>query len=391
MNIILFDDHLRSQFLPLTFTRPVAELRFGILTLKEKWEYISKATVSYQTQAYLAQKYPEHIAADAIYINARYSASKAFLKEIETLGDNEVLKHDDVVLAYKLKKGEALNIQSLKEIQVQIELDVICHSTDLFSKNHKAITDDFLLLTQGRTSQPIPETVTCFNKDQIFIEEGAKLYNGTLNATEGPIYIGKDTEIMENCAIRGPFALCDKSTLKMGSKLYTGTTIGPNSKVGGEINNSMILGYSSKGHDGYLGNSVLGEWCNLGADTNTSNLKNNYASVKLWDYDSERFKDTGHQFCGLIMGDHSKCSINTMFNTGTVVGVSANIFGAGFPRNFIPSFAWGGSHGIKTYQLEKVFEVAKLVMQRRDEELSDADKDILKAIFDTTKSFRKAD
>lgn len=389
MNIILFDDYLRTQFFPLTFTRPIAELRLGILTLKEKWEHISKASVSYKTQDYLAKKYPEQIEADVIYINARYSASKAFLEEIKTLRDNEVLKHDDVVLAYKLKKGQALNIPSLKEIQVQIELDVICHSTDLFSKNHKAITDDFLLLTQGRTSQPIPEAVTCFNKDQIFIEEGAKLYNGTLNATEGPIYIGKDTEIMENCAIRGPFALCDKSTLKMGSKIYTGTTIGPNSKVGGEINNSMILGYSSKGHDGYLGNSVLGEWCNLGADTNTSNLKNNYASVKLWDYDSERFKDTGHQFCGLIMGDHSKCSITTMFNTGTVVGVSANIFGAGFPRNFIPSFSWGGSQGLITYKLNKVFEVAELVMKRRGLTLTVDDKAILENVFEITSSYRK--
>ncbi|MBZ9652996.1 GlmU family protein [Psychroflexus montanilacus] len=389
MNIILFDDHFRSQFLPLTYTRPIAELRLGILTLKEKWEQISKAKVSFKTQAYLAEKYSEHIDTENIYINARYIATEAFLKEIENLGNDEVLKHEDIVLAYKLKKGETLDLQRLKEIQVQSTLNCILHTTDLFSKNHKAIEDDFLILTKGRTSQAIPETVACFNKDQIFIEEGVKLYNGTLNATDGPIYIGKDAEVMENSAIRGPFALCEHSTVKMGAKIYTGTTIGPHSKVGGEVSNSMIIGYSNKGHDGFLGNSVIGEWCNLGADTNTSNLKNNYANVKLWDYETSRFKDTGLQFCGLIMGDHSKCSINMMFNTGTVVGVSANIFGAGFPRNFVPSFVWGGSQGVITYKLNKVFEVAELVMQRRALHLTKEDQQILEFIFEETKVYRK--
>jgi UDP-N-acetylglucosamine diphosphorylase/glucosamine-1-phosphate N-acetyltransferase len=389
MSIILFDDHLRSQFLPLTYTRPIGELRLGILTLKEKWEHISKASVSFKTQSYLAEKYPEDITSDNVYVNARYIASDAFLNEIKNLGENEVLKHEDIVLAYRLKKDETLDSSNFKEIQVQAELDVIKHSTDLFSKNHKAIKDDFLLLTKGRTSQPIPDTVTCFNKENIFVEEGAKLYNGTLNANEGPIYIGKNAEVMENSAIRGPFALCDHSTVKMGSKIYTGTTIGPHSKVGGEVSNSMIIGYTNKGHDGFLGNSVVGEWCNLGADTNTSNLKNNYANVKLWDYETSRFKDTGLQFCGLIMGDHSKCSINMMFNTGTIVGVSANIFGAGFPRNFMPSFVWGGSQGTITYKLNKVFEVAELVMQRRGIHLSETDRRILESIFEETKVYRK--
>jgi UDP-N-acetylglucosamine diphosphorylase/glucosamine-1-phosphate N-acetyltransferase len=389
MNIILFDDHLRSQFLPLTYTRPIGELRLGILTLKKKWEHISKASVSFKTQSYLAEKYPEDITSDNVYVNARYIASDAFLNEIKNLGENEVLKHEDIVLAYRLKKDETLDSSNFKEIQVQAELDVIKHSTDLFSKNHKAIKDDFLLLTKGRTSQPIPDTVTCFNKENIFVEEGAKLYNGTLNANKGPIYIGKNAEVMENSAIRGPFALCDHSTVKMGSKMYTGTTIGPHSKVGGEVSNSLMIGYANKGHDGFLGNSVVGEWCNLGADTNTSNLKNNYANVKLWDYETSRFKDTGLQFCGLIMGDHSKCSINMMFNTGTIVGVSANIFGAGFPRNFMPSFVWGGSQGTITYKLNKVFEVAELVMQRRGIHLSETDRRILESIFEETKVYRK--
>lgn len=389
MNIILFDDYLRSQFLPLAFTRPIADLRLGILTLKEKWERISIASVSYKTQAYLAKKYPEHIEEDNFYINARYLASEELLRSVENLSDDEVLKHKEVVVAYRLKQNQALDLSALNTVQAEIDLEYLEKLTDLFSKNHKAIEDDFTLLTQGRTSQPIPDSVTCFNSDLIFIEEGAKLYNGTLNANEGPIYIGENAEIMENSAIRGPFALCEHSTVKMGAKIYTGTTIGPHSKVGGEVSNSMILGYSNKGHDGFLGNSVIGEWCNLGADTNTSNLKNNYANVKLWDYDTGRFKDTGLQFCGLILGDHSKCSINMMFNTGTVVGVSANIFGSGFPRNFVPGFSWGGSQGVITYKLNKVFEVAELVMKRRGLSLTEVDKSILEDIFEQTSKYRR--
>ena len=390
MKIILFDDHLRSNFLPLTFTRPIADLRLGILTLKEKWEHTSKATVSYRTEAYLSQKYPEQLGEDNLYINARYLASEKLFKRLHDLNDDEVLKHDDIILAYRLKKAQVLDLLKLKAVQAETDLDFLSHSTDLFSKNHKAIKDDFLMLTKGRTSREITETVTCFNKDQIFIEDGAKLYNGVLNASDGPIYVGKNAEVMENSAIRGPFALCDHSTVKMGSKIYSGTTIGPHSKVGGEVNNSMILGFSNKGHDGFLGNSVIGEWCNLGADTNTSNLKNNYANVKLWDYGTGRFKDTGLQFCGLIMGDHSKCSINLMFNTGTVVGVSANIFGSGFPRNFVPSFSWGGSQGVIVYKLNKVFEVAELVMKRRNLELTENDKSILEKVFELTSTHRRS-
>jgi UDP-N-acetylglucosamine diphosphorylase/glucosamine-1-phosphate N-acetyltransferase len=389
MNYILFDDHLHQQFLPLTYTRPISELRLGILTLKEKWEHYLKSSTSYKTEDYLASKYTERVEGENLYINSRYLPSVALLTAIKNLEFGQALKHDDIVLAYLLKKEESIDLSTFKDVQVDFDVDCIETVTDLFSKNHTAIHSDFKLLTEGRTSQPIPDTVTCFNEEQIFLEEGAKLYNGTLNATEGPIYIGKNAEVMENSAIRGPFALCENSTIKMGAKIYTGTTVGPHSKVGGEVSNSMILGYSNKGHDGFLGNSVIGEWCNLGADTNTSNLKNNYATIKLWDYQSSRFKDTGLQFCGLIMGDHSKCSINMMFNTGTSVGVSANIFGSGFPRNFIPSFSWGGSQGTMTYKLEKVFEVAELVMQRRGIHLSELDKGILKHIFMSTKVHRR--
>jgi UDP-N-acetylglucosamine diphosphorylase/glucosamine-1-phosphate N-acetyltransferase len=264
----------------------------------------------------------------------------------------------------------------------------IKNTWDIFTFNGKAIQLDFDLITEGRTSEPIPEGVQFLNKENIFIEEGAEIVFSTLNASEGPIYIGKDALIMESSSIRGPFAMCENAVLKMGAKMYKDTTIGPYSKVGGEISNSVIFGYSSKGHDGYLGNSVLGEWCNLGADTNTSNLKNNYAEVKLWDYESGRFAKTGLQFCGLLMGDHSKCGINTMFNTGTVVGVSVNIFGSGFPRNFIPSYSWGGAAGFTTFQMNKVCEVATAVMQRKSLVFDDKEKKILEHVFEETKQYR---
>jgi UDP-N-acetylglucosamine diphosphorylase/glucosamine-1-phosphate N-acetyltransferase len=245
-------------------------------------------------------------------------------------------------------------------------------------------------LTKGRKSQPLNNSCRNIGKGKIFIEEGASANDTTFNTTTGCIYIGKDAEVMEGSVVRGPFALCEHSVLKMSSKIYGATTIGPHSKVGGEVNNSVVFGYSNKAHDGFLGNSVIGEWCNLGADTNNSNLKNNYANVKLWNYSGENFIDTGLQFCGLIMGDHSKCGINTMFNTGTVAGVSSNIFGSGFPRNFIPSFSWGGAQGFTTYRFEHAIETAQLVMQRRNTELTDNDKDILKYIFDNDEKFRKA-
>ncbi len=254
--------------------------------------------------------------------------------------------------------------------------------------NDKAIQSDFDFLTMGRKSQPIPEGVRVLNKENIFIEEGAEVLFSTLNASNGPIYIGANATVMEGCNVRGPFALCEQSVLKMGAKIYGGTTIGPCSKVGGEVNNSVFSGYSNKGHDGFLGNSVIGEWCNLGADTNNSNLKNNYAPVRLWSYETEGFAKTGLQFCGLIMGDHSKCGINTMFNTGTVIGVSANIFGTGFPRNFVPSFSWGGAAGFTTYQIKKVIETSKIVFSRKGIELDEIEERILENVFKLTDQYR---
>ncbi|RZP16750.1 MAG: glucose-1-phosphate thymidylyltransferase [Flavobacteriales bacterium] len=390
MNYILFDGSARNQLLPFTYTRPVADLRVGILTIREKWEKMLGYTTSSVTEDYLVDKFPMVEFNDNIFINASIIPSENIVKMIKSLTENNAIFLDNEPLAFFAKKDQKVNFDTYNVIDYCFKDVIKIENTwDIFKLNGEAIDKDFQLLTSGRDSQPIPESVVVFNEQQIFIEEGAVLPLCSLNATEGPIYIGKDSEIMEGALIRGPFALCNNASVKMGAKIYGPTTIGPHSKIGGEINNCVIFGYSNKGHDGFLGNSVLGEWCNLGADTNNSNLKNNYAEVRLWDYDTERFAKTGLQFCGLMMGDHSKCGINTMFNTGTVIGVSANVFGSGFPRNFIPSFSWGGYSGMMTYKTNKAFEVAKVVMERRNETFTVVDRQILEHIFEETKRFRR--
>jgi UDP-N-acetylglucosamine diphosphorylase/glucosamine-1-phosphate N-acetyltransferase len=391
MNYILFDGNVRNQLLPFTFTRPVAEIRVGILTIREKWEHYLGFTTTTVTEDYLSEKYPFLELEKNILINASFLPSKNLVNIIKGLEENQAVFFDDEPIAFFTTEAQEVDFETFDVIQYTYD-DVlrIEHTWDIFSKNGEAIKRDFEIITKDRESQPIPKSIWTKNPENIFIEKGATLEFCTLNASEGPIYIGKDAEIMEGALVRGPFALCEHSTLKMGAKIYSNTTIGPHSKVGGEVNNSVIFGYSNKGHDGFLGNSVLGEWCNLGADTNNSNLKNNYAEVRLWDYETEGFARTGLQFCGLMMGDHSKCGINTMFNTGTVVGVSANIFGSGFPRNFVPSFSWGGSGGFTTYKTDKAFEVAKVVMSRRGIEFSEIDAKILEQVFEETAKWRKA-
>ncbi len=390
MNYILFDGSARNQLLPFTYTRPVADLRVGILTIREKWEKMLGYTTSSVTEDYLVDKFPMVEFNDNIFINASIIPSENIVKMIKSLTENKAIFLDNEPLAFFAKKDQEVNFDTYNVIDYSFKDIIKIENTwDIFKLNGEAIDRDFQLLTSGRDSQPIPESVVVVNEQQIFIEEGAVLPLCSLNATEGPIYIGKDSEIMEGALIRGPFALCNNATVKMGAKIYGPTTIGPHSKIGGEINNCVIFGYSNKGHDGFLGNSVLGEWCNLGADTNNSNLKNNYAEVRLWDYETERFAKTGLQFCGLMMGDHSKCGINTMFNTGTVIGVSANVFGSGFPRNFIPSYSWGGYSGMMTYKTNKAFEVAKVVMERRNESFTAVDRQILEHIFEETKRFRR--
>ena len=389
MNYILFDSDVRNSLLPFTYTRPVADIRIGVLTIREKWEKFLGFTTTSITEEYLENKYPMVELDKNILINASFLPTKNLVKQVSNLSNNQAIFKDEKVIAFFTSDTqEHVDFDSYEQLEFKEEVLQIKNTWDIFSLNDKAIQADFDLLTEGRTSQPIPSGVHAIQEENIFIEKGATISYSSLNASKGPIYIGKDSEIMEGSLVRGPFALGENSILKMGTKVYGATTVGPFCKVGGEINNSVLFGYSSKGHEGFLGNSVLGEWCNIGADSNTSNLKNNYAEVKLWNYQEERFTNTGLQFCGLMMGDHSKCGINTMFNTGTVIGVSANIFGSGFPRNFVPSFSWGGAAGFTTYQIKKVFEVAKVVMKRRGLELTETDKKILHHVFDETSKNR---
>ena len=376
-----------SYHLPLP--RPIAEIRIGILTIREKWETYLGTSTSTLTEDYLSVKFPIVEKAENICINASFLPNKNVIQTIKQLQKNEAVVYNNQIIAYYTQNPkEQPTINQYKQVAFKEEIIQIANTWDIFSKNGKALEDDFNLLTSGRKTEPISANNNTISPKNIFIEKGAKVKFCTLNASTGPIYIGKNAEIMEGSIIRGSFALCESSQVKMGAKIYGPTTVGPHSKVGGEVNNSVIFGYSNKGHDGFLGNSVIGEWCNIGADTNNSNLKNNYAEVRLWNYQTENFAKTRLQFCGLLMGDHSKCGINTMFNTATLVGVSANIFGGGFPRTFIPSFSWGGATGFSTYKTEKAFETAIAMMKRRNVPFTKEDKTILEHVFEETKKWR---
>lgn len=393
MAIILFDDNAHQTLLPLTFTRPVADIRIGIVTIAQKWATHFKLSYSFLTEPYLQAKFPLKFHDRNLFINGSVCPDEALIVAIATLHGSEALIKDGLLIAIKLnesdaKEFKAADISKYKPVPYTESFISIKYPEDIFRNNAAEITKDFKLLTAGRTSATLSSTNT-FIGDQFFAEEGAEAECSTFNSKLGPIYLAKTTEVWEGSHIRGSFALCNNSQVKMGTKVYGGTTVGPYCRIGGEVNNAVLWGYSAKGHEGYLGNSVIGEWCNLGADTNNSNLKNNYAEVKLWDYATERYRQTGLQFCGLIMGDHSKSGINTMFNTGTVVGVSANIFGAGYPPNFIPDFSWGGAQGFETYSLKKAFETNAKVFERREHrEFNQVEQDILQTVFDLTKQHR---
>lgn len=390
MNYILFDGTVRNALLPFTFTRPVADIRIGILTIREKWEKHLGTTTTTLTEEYLSEKFPMVEMEQNIMINASFLPNDILVEMVRNLEPNQaIFKGEEVIAFYTQDTQEEVNFDQYEVIEYANDCLFVAHTWDIFAKNDAALREDFELLTEDRISQPIPKSVNVISPENIFIEEGAKLEFVTLNASTGPIYIGKNTEIMEGSVIRGPFALCEGAQVKLATKVYGATTVGPECRIGGEVNNSVLFGYSNKGHDGFLGNSVLGEWCNIGADSNNSNLKNNYEEVKLWSYETEGFAKTGLQFCGLMMGDHSKCGINTMFNTGTVVGVSANIFGSGFPRNFVPSFSWGGASGFTTYLTSKAFQTAQIVMSRRHVDFTEQDAKILEHVFEATKKYRK--
>ena len=391
MNVILFDQEQSwKNLLPLTYTRPVSEIRIGILTIKEKWDLELNTVSSYLTKSYLNHKFPLKEETNSLFINGSLCPNTSLINEIKKLKPQQVLLKNNVILALVGASKDLNAIHAIEKIEFSGEVLAVKNVWDIFQKNGDALKLDFELLTKNKKSQALSNSVTFIgDKNLVFLEEGAKAEACILNTTAGPIYLAKDAEIMEGSVVRGPFSLGEHSALKLSTKVYGPTTIGPHCKVGGEVNNSVIFGYTNKAHDGFLGNSVIAEWCNLGADTNNSNLKNNYGNVKLFNYAQSKMVDSGLQFCGLIMGDHSKSGINTMFNTGTVVGVAANIYGGGFPDTHIPSFSWGGSEGFEIYRLEKLFETAEKVFERRSLKFNTTEKEILTSVFNQTKEFRK--
>jgi len=398
MNIILFDHPVtKKNLLPFTFIRPIAQIRVGILTITEKWDKLLPAQYSFLTENYLQCKFPQTKSGTNLYVSGSLIPNRELINELKALKENQFLYKNEGLLAVfgNYDDPQELSFEKIRKTYDGIELksDVmeISHPCDIFALNRAALIDDFQVLTYGRTSAQVHDQNTVvYNRKDIFIEEGVKIRSAILNAEYGPIYIGRNAEIGEGSIVRGATAICEHSVLNLGARIRGDSTIGPFSKVGGEISNSVIFGYSNKAHDGFLGNSVIGEWCNLGADTNVSNLKNNFNEVKIWSYAEERLIGTGRQFCGLMMGDHSKCGINTMFNTGTVVGISSNIFGSGFPIKFIPSFSWGGTQGFATYEFSKVLEVMSKVMNRWQKVILNEDVEILNHIFEATKKYRNS-
>lgn len=397
MQINLFDTASAAYLLPFTHTRPAADIRCGILSMRERWErYLQASESGSITTALLNKVFPPQYGEDNLYLNGNIFASLPLAIVISNLSSGQALIQEETVIAIRTGQQldyEAINKGSLKDFEPVLfkeNIVLLKNVWDIFVLNDYALRADFELLTYNKTSAPIPEGIRVIgDRNKLFLAEGAKVYDGVFNTDTGPIFIDEDAEVMEGVMLRGPLYLGKHGAIKMGAKIYGATTIGHGSKVGGEISNTVFFDYSNKGHDGFLGNAVIGSWCNLGADTNSSNLKNNYDEVSIWSEHENRMIKTGLQFCGLLMGDHSKCGINTMFNTGTVVGVSANIFGSGFPRNFVPSFSWGGASGFTVYLPKKAFQTAKIVMSRRNIEFTEQDAAILEHVFETTKEWRK--
>lgn len=395
-NIILFDDEVvRENLLPLTFTRPVAAIRFGMTTIGEKWQRLLSGEYSYMTVDYLRAKYPIHVSEDNLFIAGHVCPDKSLVDAVCRLVKGEALVVEGHPVAYR-GSAEEFERKAWKTVCYDAERPVeIRMLYDIFMGNGDALVSDYLNVTGGRKGQALSETCTVVGNPffpdgspKIFVEDGATVEAAVLNVKNGPIYIGRDAEVMEGACLRGPIALCEHSVVNMGAKIYGATTIGPWCKVGGELNNVVMIGYSNKAHDGFLGNAVIGEWCNLGAGAVASNLKNDYTEIKLWNYPAHRFLKTGLQFCGLIMGDHSKAGINTMFNTATVVGVGCNIHGSGFPRNFVASFSEGGTAGFSDVSLPKFFDIARRVMARRHVELTEIDKEMFEQIYAIAENYK---
>ena len=391
-NYILFDDQSRISLRPLTFFRPVSGIRLGILTISEKWEKHLQSPVSYLTETYLQEKFPLKVGNHNLLINGSVLPNQELIAEIHALDADTSLMDKETVIAIHLTSENLKHFRQgitpdLKLQELKAACIKITNTWDIFGNNKKAIAEDFKLITKNRKSAEISSTNQVLGNN-LFVEEGASIECSSINTLKGPVYIGKHAEVMQGCHIEGPVALCEHSVLKMGTFVYKGTTLGPFCKVGGEINNSVLFGYSSKAHDGFMGDSVVAEWCNLGAGTTTSNLKNNYEPVKQWSYGENKFVSTGLQFCGLVIGDHTKTGISTMFNSGTTAGVCSNIFGVSYQRNFIPSFVWGGTTGFRKHRLEEAMETAKAVYARRGLPFDTFEENIFKTVFEMTSDNR---
>lgn len=385
MNFILFDDsQIRNQLKPLTFTRPVAEIRIGIKTIREKWEMFLNTKVSFLTDAYFSKKYTLITSENNVYINGAVCPTEQLYEAILQLKSNECLVQGTDIIAINTDKSLSFGFdyQSFTKNEYFEKLTIIKQLPQIFLNNGEQINEDFKRITDGRKSEKISDPFTrVYAPENVFVEEGASIKAAILNAENGSIYIGKNATIQEGAVIIGPFSADEGSIVAWGSKMRPNTTLGPFCRAGGEVGNTVMFGYTNKAHDGFLGNSVLGEWCNLGANTNNSNLKNDYTEVKLYNYATNQLEKSGELFCGLFMGDYTKAGISTMFNTGTVVGVSANVFGAGFQEKHVPSFTWGGkTEGYEAYRFEKAIQVINATMSRRNQQLSEEELEILKHI-----------
>ena len=394
VKIYLFDTiESHENLLPLSYTRPLADFRCGILTIREKWEKRMPSDYGYYPVEYLRETYGtvSDPSEESLFISGNLLPREDLIEEVKNLREGEVILEDKNVVVFR---GTLEDFESKKweEKKTSCKFNILHYVYDIFLQNSEEIKEDYIILTKGRKSLPIPDCIrSLYGKDgqdiesNIFIEEGATVECATINIKEGPVYIGKDSKLMEGACIRGPFALCDSSEVRMGAKIYEGTTIGPYCKVGGELNNTVFFGYSNKAHDGYLGNAVIGEWCNIGAGTNASNLKNDYSLIRVWNFRTHSFMRTDLQFCGVIMGDHSKIGVNCMINTATVIGVGVNVHGAGFPRVFLSNFCEGSPlAGFGEVPLNKFLDIVERVMSRRDKVPSPAYLDMLRTLYNST-------
>ncbi len=387
-NIVLFDSPTtKINLLPLSYTRPLCDLRVGITTIREKWEALLPGVYSVLTDDYLSEKFKAELTGDNLFIAGNVLPDSDLVKAVDELRAGEALSGENGLIALRgtveqFKNGVSAQTYAGKVAEVKFLYDI-------FLLNDNAVRDDFKRLTSGKVSAPVDQSNTVIgDPSMIFIAPSATVQGAMLNTTKGPVFIDEEAEVMEGSCLRGPVAVCRHSVVNMGTKIYGATTIGPWCKVGGELNNVVMIGYSNKAHDGFLGNAVIGEWCNLGAGCVASNLKNDYTEIKLWNYAAHRFTKTGLQFCGLMMGDHSKAGINTMFNTATVLGVGVNVYGSGFQRNFLASFSEGSRAGFTDVPLSKFFDIARRVMARRGCELTAADERIFEHINEMAHNYK---